>query len=105
MLNGKLIVLAAITTVLVGCTQPPAPAPASAPVDTRMPTSTLSKSLAPGMTEAQVNAMREPDTITLQTCGSSTPKPWQCKVYKYGLNLWVRFQETSPGDWRVNSWS
>ena len=87
MLNWKLVVLAASIAILAGFSAP-------APVDTRMPISTLSKSLAPGMTEAQVRAMREPDSISMMTS----------KVYHYGLNLQVRFQEVTPGVWLVNSW-
>jgi hypothetical protein len=69
------------------------------------PTSSLSKRLAVGMTEAQVSALRPPDRVTLQTCGSNTPKPWQCKVYQYGgASLWVAFREAEPDIWVVNSW-
>jgi hypothetical protein len=88
MFNRKLVVWAASIAILAGCSAP-------APGDTRMPISTLSKSLAPGMTEAQVRAMREPDSISM--IGS--------KIYIYGRDLRVRFQEVTPGVWLVNGWS
>ena len=83
--NWKLVVWAASIAILAGCSA----------VDTQMPISTLSKSLAPGMTEAQVRAMREPDSISM--IGS--------KIYNYGRDLRVRFQEVTPGVWLVNGWS
>jgi hypothetical protein len=71
-----------------------------------MPIGTLSKSLAIGMTESQVTALREPDRVSVETCGSNTARPWQCKIYKYGLNeLWVRFQQTAPNMWQVIYWA
>jgi hypothetical protein len=88
-----------------GCADPPQPGSYySPPADIRMSTATLSKQLAPGMTEAQVSELREPEKITLQTCGQTSGSgPWQCKVYHYG-SLVVAFPATQSG-WVVNSWS
>ena len=34
---------------------------------------------------------------TLQTRGSNTARPWQCKIYRYdGTDLWVLFAEAKP---------
>ena len=69
-----------------------------------------SRRLEPGMTESQVTALigSAPQSVSLDTCGSKTPAPWQCKQYKYsngwGNSLYIRFQQGSDSVWRVNSW-
>jgi hypothetical protein len=68
-----------------------------------MSTATLSKQLQQGMSEAQVTEMREPDSITMETCGqNSRAGAWQCKIYHYG-SLSVTFNN-ARGGWTVNSW-
>jgi hypothetical protein len=91
--------------VLAGCADLAPQSVYSSPVDTRIPINTLSKSLAVGMTEQQVQGLREPDRITMETCGANTPKPWPCKIYKYGVGgLWVTFAQVGPNVWLVNGW-
>ena len=99
---------ACAAALLAGCADP-SPQPASAgyarPVDTRTSIDTLSTSLAPGMTEAQVNALREPDRIMMETCGTDTARPWPCKIYTYGMvGPWIAFAQTAPAEWRVSGW-
>jgi len=69
----------------------------------------ISKQLEVGMSEQYVNEfIGEPDSVSLKTCGSETPQPWQCKTYKFEDDwsgfLTVYFQEVD-GMWVVNSWS
>jgi hypothetical protein len=49
-----------------------------------------------------------PAAVSLTTCGPKTPRPWQCKIYKFGdvLNgeLEVSFYKTADGRWLVNNW-
>jgi hypothetical protein len=69
-----------------------------------------SRHLEQGMTESQVTALlgSEPHSVSLNTCGSATPNPWQCKQYKYsngwGASLFIRFEQGGDSVWRVNSW-
>ena len=69
-----------------------------------------SRRLEQGMTEDQVTALlgAAPHSVSLNTCGSATPHPWQCKQYNYrngwGASLFIRFEQGSDGVWRVNSW-
>lgn len=70
----------------------------------------LSRKLEVGMSEQQVlSVLGEPASVSVSTCGSETPSPWQCKTFKYedswvGL-LIVYFQQADGGLWVVNSWS
>lgn len=92
------------TAVVSGCAEPqPTYSAYSPPIDTRISAATLSKQLQQGMTEAQVTALREPDRVTLETCGQQTAKPWKCKGYSYS-GLTVLFQQVQSGAWLVNSW-
>lgn len=93
-----------VAQIVAGCApEPPTPVYYSPPVDTRMSTATLSKRLQQGMTEAQVAEMREPDRISMETCGqNSRTGAWQCKIYHYGSFL-VAFS-AARGSWVVNSW-
>lgn len=101
---GKIGILAlGALALLTACSPPPQPVRYTPPVDAGMSTNALSRKLAVGMTEAQVLALREPDRITVSTCGSNTPKPWTCRTYQYGSSLHVLFQEIN-GRWLVNSW-
>ncbi len=67
--------------------------------------------LEPGMPADQVLTVMKtpPDSTSLQTCGSSTPDPWQCKVYKYdggGKTLWIYLMYSQTvGGWIVNNWT
>jgi hypothetical protein len=71
----------------------------------------VSRKLEVGMTEKQVTTLvgYEP-RVSMTTCGSSTPKPWQCKEYQYksawdgSLVLSILFEQEPDGIWRVNSW-
>jgi len=70
----------------------------------------MSKKLEVGMSEQEVKQLiGEPASVSIQTCGSSTPEPWQCKQYKYSDGwasfLIVYFLQLDGGGWRVNSWS
>ena len=76
---------------------------------------TLARKLKWGMTEqqfAEVSAGRVPDRIIMTTCGTETPKPFDCKVYVYdGVKqangydpkLSVIF-EKSEGAWLIGQW-
>lgn len=68
-----------------------------------------SSKLQPGMSESAVvqTIGFRPDTVSLETCGSQTNHPWQCKIYKFNswTTLWVYFAEDSGGQWIVNNWS
>jgi hypothetical protein len=61
------------------------------------------------MTEDQVKTLvgSDPQSVSLDTCGSETPHPWQCKEYKYangwGGVLFIHFSQNT-GVWRVNDW-
>jgi hypothetical protein len=69
----------------------------------------LSQKLDQGLTEQEVRArIGSPESVSIETCGSSTPVPWSCKKYKYeGLDglLIVYFAQGRDGTWRVDSWS
>jgi hypothetical protein len=69
-----------------------------------MSPNTLSRSLAEGMTETEVSALKEPDRITMETCGARTVNPWRCKIYHYGASFRVVFQDSGTAGWRVSSW-
>ena len=69
--------------------------------------------LEQAMTEDQVrDLIGEPTSVSLETCGSSTPHPWQCKQFQYEGSdrgrwtgqLTVRFSNDTS-HWLVNSWS
>ena len=69
-----------------------------------------SRRLEQGMTEDQTKAAvgSAPQSVSLQTCGSKTPEPWQCKSYEYrdiwfGVSLVIHFNQDS-GVWRVHDW-
>ncbi len=69
----------------------------------------MSKELEVGMSEQRVkNVIGDPASVSVETCGSKTPDPWQCKNYKYEDGfmgfLTVYFLEVE-GMWLVNSWS
>ena len=98
------IVPLAVLSVVSGCSPPPAAY--SPQADTRMSPNVLSRQLSQGMTEAQVVALREPDRVTLETCGGNTPKPWNCKVYIFGglSGLRVLFENVGAAGWVVNAW-
>lgn len=99
---GAVSLVAALVTACDAERQTPVSYPAT-PADTRMSTAMLSKQLQQGMTEAQVTEMREPDSITMETCGqNSRAGSWQCKIYHYGSFL-VMFNN-GRGSWTVNSW-
>ncbi len=105
---GKIgtLALGALLALMAACSPPPPPPQPvryTAPVDTRMSTNELSRKLEVGMTEAQVLALREPDRVTVSTCGSNTPRPWKCRTYQYGSSLHILFQEIN-GRWLVNGW-
>lgn len=105
---GKMgtLVFGALLGLVAACSPPPPPSQPvryTPPVDTRMSTNELSRRLNVGMTEDQVLALREPDKVTMSTCGSKTPRPWQCRTYQYGSSLFVVF-ELIRGRWLVNSW-
>ena len=96
-----------VLCVVGGCAEPQSASVPyySPPVDTRLPLATLSKQLEPGMTEAQVSALREPDRVSLETCGqNSRGGAWQCRIYHYGFTMMVLFRAT-PSGWVVNSWT
>ena len=63
------------------------------------------------MTENQViQALGySPNAVSLETCGSDTPHPWSCKVYKYGNvfsgELHVLFGKNASGIWTVSAWT
>lgn len=69
-----------------------------------------SRHLEQGMTEDQVKTAvgSAPQSVSLDTCGSSTSHPWQCKKYKYsngwGNFMYIWFQQSPDSVWRVNSW-
>ena len=50
-----------------------------------------------------------PSAVALETCGSTTAHPWQCKIYRYGAvldgELDVYFAKDEHGTWVVNNWS
>lgn len=83
---------------------------------TRVLNGAISRGLQQGMTEQQVvhlSGGREPDRVAMQTCGSSTPKPFPCKTYtfdggtrggRYDSRLLIIF-ENVQGQWLVGSWS
>lgn len=96
-------VLLGLPLIISGCEEPK-PAVYAPPVDTRPSSYAISKMLQQGMAEEQVIALREPDKITLETCGQNTGRPWTCKAYHYGLySLTVLFTNVN-GRWLVNSW-
>ena len=45
----------------------------------------LQGSSKPECRKSDVRQLREPDRITMETCGQQTGKPWQCKVHHYGI--------------------
>jgi hypothetical protein len=104
----KLLLITAMVAVVVaslsGCSEPQLDPTSATLVDTRLPINTLSRSLDVEMSEAQVSALREPDWVTMETCGYSTPRPWRCKVYHYTVFFSVLFHDAGSAGWRVNSW-
>ena len=72
--------------------------------------SDASRHLEQGMTESQVTTLlgSAPQSVSLDTCGSATRHPWQCKQYRYsngwGNSLYIRFEQDPDSVWRVNSW-
>jgi hypothetical protein len=76
-------------------------------------TGAVSRKLEVGMTEKQVTELvgSEPSSVSVSTCGSSTPHPWQCKEYQYKsawdgrLTLMILFHQEPDGTWHVNSWN
>lgn len=72
----------------------------------------VSRSLAVGMTEHQVVALKSPDRVQSQVCGGTTGSQWNCKIYVYesyhsgsyrDASLNIVF-EYARGVWVVNSW-
>jgi hypothetical protein len=72
-------------------------------------------SLSGDMTEQQVKQYLQnfPYTVSLETCGSDTPSPWQCKIFRFtgGTSyddrrdeLTVLLIQRFDGVWEVNSW-
>ena len=66
-----------------------------------------------GMTESSlVTAFGyRPSEINMQTCGTATPTPWQCKVYIYKISAYpidkmliIFFRQGENGSWIVNNW-
>lgn len=103
--NGALA-LGALLVLLAACSPPPPPPQPvryTPPVAAGMSANELSRKLSVGMTEEQVLALKEPDRVTVSTCGSKTPEPWKCRTYQYGSSLHVVFQEIK-GRWLVNGW-
>ena len=108
--------LIAMAIVLGGCAAPPSTASSYDATPTVTPVQQSSKDygrlslrLNPGMSEKDViGLLGEPKQSDLQTCGGATPKPWQCKIWKYsysiGRGLSVQFSQNSTGAWVVNSW-
>jgi hypothetical protein len=87
--------LSIVTTIiaLAGCTSVPEQA---------------SLKLNDGMTMQEVSsAIGAPDSTGAMTCGSATPAPWSCRLWKYSdesHSLTVMFRNDG-GVWRVNNWS
>ena len=68
----------------------------------------LSLQLASNLSEQEVvRRAVNPTRVELDTCGTDTREPWNCKVYTYDFGLAglsVFFQEEEDNDWRVNGW-
>jgi hypothetical protein len=86
-----------------------------APVPDDTPNQLLAGKLQRGMTEQQVNDAsggRVPDRIIVTTCGTKTPKPFDCKVYVYDGSMLAKgydrklsvIFEMSDKAWLVGQW-
>lgn len=79
----------------------------------RLPNDYVSRQLAVGMTEQQVNSIRRPDRIQMQTCGQLLGTPWPCKIFIYDAAGSGGYREReltivlgqNQGVWQVTSWS
>ena len=48
-----------------------------------------------------------PYKVSLMTCGSDTPQPWQCKMLTFTgphESLTVLLSQRDDGSWKVESW-
>jgi hypothetical protein len=68
-----------------------------------------SHSLSDTMTEQEVInfLINYPYKVSLETCGSSTPSPWKCKILTFGRpgkSLTVLLIQREDGSWKVESW-
>jgi hypothetical protein len=90
---------AVITTALFGCDTTPV----------RGDPELASRQISQNMTESDVVARigAPPKSISMQTCGGDSGRPWQCKVYRYDHDahvLWIYFMYAGGGVWVVNNW-
>lgn len=65
--------------------------------------------LSENMTEQEaINAVGQPPNMAeLDTCGSKTPNPWECRILTFGNRfdtLQILFYQDRDHIWRVTGW-